>query len=163
MQYLFLDLETTGFSEPKIVSLAYNIRGESIVSHGFFKPEKEIEMSALMTHHITPKMLDKAPIFKDSADFVKIQELLHTHILVAHNASYDIGVLRNEGVEVKDFICTKNLAQKHIPLAPSHRLQYLRYYLDLDVEGTAHDALGDMLVMRELFEHINKITGNSLQ
>ena len=39
---------------------------------------------------------------------------------------------------------------------PSYRLQYLRYFLDLDVEGLAHDALGDVLVLEKLFERLLK-------
>jgi DNA polymerase III epsilon subunit-like protein len=37
-----------------------------------------------------------------------------------------------------------------------YNLQYLRYLLDLDVEATAHDALGDVLVLEKLFERLLK-------
>ena len=34
----------------------------------------------------------------------------------------------------------------------------MRYYLDIEIEATAHDALGDVLVLEKLFERLlNKI------
>ena len=39
-----------------------------------------------------------------------------------------------------------------------YNLQYLRYLLELEVEAIAHDALGDVLVLEQLFERLfNKI------
>jgi DNA polymerase III epsilon subunit-like protein len=35
-----------------------------------------------------------------------------------------------------------------------YNLQYLRYLLDIDVEATAHDAMGDVLVLEKLFERL---------
>lgn len=35
-----------------------------------------------------------------------------------------------------------------------YSLQYLRYYLDLNVKANAHDALGDLLVLEALFQRI---------
>jgi len=37
-----------------------------------------------------------------------------------------------------------------------YNLQYLRYLLDLDVEATAHDALGDVIVLEKLYERLKK-------
>jgi DNA polymerase III epsilon subunit-like protein len=35
-----------------------------------------------------------------------------------------------------------------------YNLQYLRYLLDLEVEATAHDAMGDVLVLEKLFARL---------
>jgi DNA polymerase III epsilon subunit-like protein len=41
-----------------------------------------------------------------------------------------------------------------------YNLQYLRYLLEIEVEATAHDAMGDVLVLEKLFERQkNKIMG----
>lgn len=37
---------------------------------------------------------------------------------------------------------------------PKYNLQYLRYYLGLEIEATAHDALGDILVLEGLFSRL---------
>jgi exodeoxyribonuclease X len=54
-------------------------------------------------------------------------------------------------------ICTLKLARylDKEGVIPQYNLQYLRYYLDLKVEATAHDALGDILVLERLFERIH--------
>ena len=38
---------------------------------------------------------------------------------------------------------------------PKYNLQYLRYYLGLEIEAKAHDALGDILVLEGLFSRLN--------
>jgi exodeoxyribonuclease X len=37
---------------------------------------------------------------------------------------------------------------------PKYNLQYLRYFLGIKIEATAHDALGDILVLEKLFERL---------
>ena len=53
-------------------------------------------------------------------------------------------------------ICTLKLARflDKDGVIPQYSLQYLRYYLDLRVEATAHDAFGDILVLERLFKRI---------
>lgn len=38
---------------------------------------------------------------------------------------------------------------------PKYNLQYLRYFLGIQIEATAHDALGDILVLEKLFERLH--------
>ena len=40
---------------------------------------------------------------------------------------------------------------------PRYSLQYLRYYLNLTVDATAHTALGDILVLEAIFQHIHAL------
>lgn len=37
---------------------------------------------------------------------------------------------------------------------PRYSLQYLRYFLEINIEANAHDALGDILVLEKLFERL---------
>ncbi|MDP2789332.1 MAG: hypothetical protein Q8O46_04820, partial [bacterium] len=39
-----------------------------------------------------------------------------------------------------------------------YKLQYLRYFLDIEIDATAHDALGDVLVLEQLFERLKNKT-----
>jgi DNA polymerase III epsilon subunit-like protein len=34
--------------------------------------------------------------------------------------------------------------------------QYLRYFLEIEIDATAHDALGDVLVLEKLFDRLKK-------
>lgn len=151
MKLLFLDTETTGLSEPRLVQLAYHIEGESMYSVGLFKPPTPIELGAQMTHHVTDDMVKDSPTFQNSPDFERLQTLLNECVLVCHNAMFDIRVLKNEGLTIKNNLCTYLMAKKIFPLDNCHKLQYLRYKLKLEVQGLAHNALGDVLVMEKLY------------
>ncbi len=79
-------------------------------------------------------------------------------VLVAHNALFDIKILEEEGLKIGQYICTKKIAQylDEKAVIPSYKLQYLRYLLDIEIEATAHDALGDILVLEKLFDKLLK-------
>ena len=53
-------------------------------------------------------------------------------------------------------ICTLKLARylDKEGVIPKYSLQYLRYFLNLQVNATAHDALGDVIVLEALFRRI---------
>lgn len=155
-KFLLLDVETTGLNRPEIVSLAYKVVGEQMMSFGYFKPAtKEIEPGASAVNHITNRQVKDLPVFqKGQPDFDKLQELLNTHVLVAHNVSFDGRVLSDAGMIIGEVLCTKKLAQEKLTMFSSHSLQYLRYALDLDINTPAHTAYGDVLVLEALFKHL---------
>ena len=75
---------------------------------------------------------------------------------MAHNAKFDIAMLEAEGVKVPRFICTLRVARyldKENKI-PEYNLQFLRYYLDLDVDAHAHDAEDDVKVLHALFQRL---------
>ena len=105
-------------------------------------------------------MVEGKPSFKDSGDLPKIKKLFEDKdsVVVAHNAPFDLMVIKKEGIEPKRFICTLRLARylDKEEKIERYNLQYLRYLLDLDVEATAHDAMGDVLVLEKLYERLKK-------
>lgn len=67
-------------------------------------------------------------------------------------------MMQKENIAPKNIICTLRVARaldKENKIS-QYKLQYLRYYLDLDVEAQAHDALGDVIVLEQLFERLYK-------
>lgn len=89
-----------------------------------------------------------------------MEELLKEGVLVAHNAKFDCGMLEAEGLKVPKMICTLRVARNldSEGIIPEYNLQYLRYYLGLEIEGNAHDAEGDVNVLVAVFERLfNKI------
>jgi exodeoxyribonuclease X len=156
---IFFDTETTGNTENDfLVQLAYKIEDKKF--NELYKPEIKIPPEASAVHHITNKMVADKESFKDSSDFANVKELFEdeSSVVIAHNALFDLNVMKKEGIEPKKFICTLRLARYLDPEDKIERynLQYLRYLLDLDVEATAHDALGDVLVLEKLFERLKK-------
>jgi len=153
---IFLDTETTGLDvEDRICQVAYIVGGEEY--NEFFKPEIPIKIEAMSVTHITNKMVEDKPRFVGSEMFNHLEELFSNEgILVAHNAKYDSRMLEKEGLSAKKIICTLKVAQSldKEGIIPVYKLQYLRYYLGFEIEASAHDALGDILVLEKLFERL---------
>jgi len=156
---IFFDTETTGNTEnDSLVQIAYKI--QDVTFNGLYKPENKIPPEASAVHHITNKMVADKPSFKDSGDQTKIKKLFEDEnsIVVAHNAPFDLMIIKKEDINPKKFICTLRVARELDKEGKIDRynLQYLRYLLELDVEAIAHDAMGDVLVLEKLFERLLK-------
>ncbi|MDD5721290.1 MAG: exonuclease domain-containing protein [Candidatus Pacebacteria bacterium] len=159
---IFFDTETTGNTEKDfLVQIAYKSKDESFT--GLYKPEIKIPPEASAVHHITNKMVADKPTFKESTDQAIIKKLFEDKdsVVVAHNAPFDLAIIKKESIEPKNFICTLRLARylDKEEKIDRYTLQYLRYLLDIEVEATAHDAMGDVLVLEKLFERLkNKMS-----
>lgn len=156
--FIYLDTETTGTGpDDRLCQIALKA-GQGTIVNELFNPGKPIAIEAMAVHHITNEMVKGKIPFRGSAAYQKLNELVSDkkNVIVANNANFDIGMLRNEGISPPRVICTLKLARflDKGGVIPQYNLQYLRYYLDLKVEATAHDALGDILVLERLFERI---------
>ncbi len=156
-KFLFFDTETTGNTENDFIcQLAYKKGGEIFCE--LYTPPVPIPPEASAVHHISNKMIEGKPAFKESSDYSKVKTIFEDmkNIPVAHNAKFDIGMMKKEGIEIPRFICTLRLA-RHLDeenKIPRYNLQYLRYYLNMDIEAQAHDALGDVKILEALFERL---------
>jgi exodeoxyribonuclease X len=153
MELIFLDTETTGI-EPtdRLCQICYKTSAGTIVA--YFKPPVPVSVKSMSITHITNKMLADKELFAGSQTQKELQALLSGGaVLVAHNARFDVAMLKAEGMEIPAFICTLRVARYLDPnnVIPEYNLQYLRYYLDLEVEGNAHDAEGDVNVLHAIF------------
>ena len=155
---IFFDTETTG-NEPKkdfLCQIAFKTKDEVFCE--LFKPPIPIPPEASAVHHITNKTVADKKSFKESDNYGMIKLLFEdpNSIMIAHNAKFDVAIMNNEDVLPVSTICTLRVARflDKTNIIPQYKLQYLRYYLDLDVEAQAHDALGDVLVLEKLFERL---------
>ncbi|MBI5422210.1 3'-5' exonuclease [Candidatus Peregrinibacteria bacterium] len=163
MEPLFLDTETTDSDEnARLVQLAYKEANTDEIVNELFKPPVPISIDAMAVHHITNEMVEDKPPFIGSATRERLIAVLPERILVAHSAPFDIRVLANEGVETQAFINTLRVA-RHVVDAPKHSLQYLRYFLKLNVKAQAHDAAGDVLVLESLYDHLVTVVRERFQ
>ncbi len=156
MSIIILDTETTDKDEGKrLIQLAYKNLETGETVNEYFKAPVPISFGAMAVHHVTNEMVaDKKP-FAESEHRTKLVELLQENILVAHNAPFDIQVLKNEGLEIGQSLDTLRLA-RHLFESEQYSLQFLRYSLGLNIDASAHDALGDVLVLEALFEYLKK-------
>ena len=107
----------------------------------------------MAVHHITDAMIQDKPLFVDSPDHASIKSLLSNHVLVAHSAVFDAGVLHRHGIATPQTVCTLKMARDVLPELEQHKLQYLRYYfgVEFDMPINPHDALSDVLVLEKVF------------
>jgi len=158
-QIIFFDTETTGNTEKDVLcQIAYKYGDESFSE--LYKPSIKIPPEASAVHHITNKMVSDKRAFTESKDYKKIKELFEQEdsVVVAHNTQFDLMIIKKENIKPINFICTLRLARYLDPDGKIERynLQYLRYLLEIEIEATAHDALGDVLVLEKLFERLKK-------
>ena len=160
MKTFFLDTETTGgdVEKDRLCQVCYKFEDNFYTE--YFKPPLPISIKAMSITHITNEdVADKAP-FKGSGYEAKLKEILAEHILVAHNAPYDIAMLKNEGLEVPRYICTLKIA-KYLDEAaeiPEYNQQFLRYYFGLKFDETIvpHEAESDVKVLEGIYAELEK-------
>lgn len=164
----FLDTETTSWAtHGRVVQFAIaDFSGYK--KEWLIKPPTEIEIATQAVHHITPKMVENCPDFMSSEGYSELMKRLDSwEILVAHHAPFDLKILKNEGIIIRNYIDTCRVA-RHILNTEnirSYSLQNLRYALGLDelhtdetLTGYAHSALYDTIVLKWLYEYLyNKI------
>ncbi len=156
-QLIFLDTETTGndILKDRLCQVCYQTSIGTFTE--YFKPPIPVSVKAMSITHITNKILEDKKSFKGSVMMSELQVLLDEGIMVAHNAKFDAAMLETEGMSVPRRICTFRIARHLDPnnVIPEYGLQFLRYYLELDVEGAnVHDAEADVNVLHGLFSRL---------
>jgi len=150
---IFLDTETTGneIGKDRLCQVCYKTFCDVKVE--YFKPPLPMSVKSMSITHITNKMLEGKKCFEGSDMQAELKKLLKDGVLVAHNAKFDIAMLEAEGIEVPKFICTLRVARflDKEGKIPEYNLQFLRYFLDLDIDAHAHDAEDDVKVLHALF------------
>lgn len=171
MKIIFLDTETTtgDLSIARLIQLAYRIPPNEPINE-LFRSTEPITYEASAVHHITNTMVENKPLFYEAETYQRLKDLLNEHVLIAHNAKFDIQILNNEGITVPRHICTLKLARRYLRLdqmgqsLSGYSMQYLRYAIKgLDIDGAvAHDAAGDIAVLEKLFDHLKSYVAEDL-
>lgn len=173
-KYIILDTETTGTGETdRIIQLGYFVLGkpseEVEVQNEFCSTDVEIGLGAMETHHITPDMLLGKPKCTDMQAYKRLVELnSDDNYMIIHNAPFDLGMLEKEGFRNQMQLIDTLRCAKHLYTDQEfHRLQYLRYSLELyklekdeaqrlGVQIKAHDAIGDVLILKLFMSALTK-------
>ena len=163
-KYVILDTETTGIGEnDRIIQLGYVVLGakEIEVHDEFNSSDMPISFGAMEVHGTTPEMLEGKPACVDTLAYKRLLELnVNENYMIIHNAPFDLGMLEKEGFKTQMKVIDTLRVSKHVfEDEDAHRLQYFRYKLglykeeqkeanSLGVEVKAHDAIGDVLVLK---------------
>jgi DNA polymerase-3 subunit epsilon len=154
---VFLDLETTGATaqRDRITEI-----GLIIVDQGEFvsewstlvNPEQHIPGMIQGLTGISNEMVSTAPVFAEIA--TQLHAILENRTLVAHNARFDYGFLKNEFKRLDlsynaPVLCTVKLSRKLFPQHAKHNLDSLISRHNI-ICSARHRALGDAQVLWQL-------------
>jgi DNA polymerase III epsilon subunit-like protein len=173
--YVLFDTETTGNQENdriiQIGAMVVHDKEHIEIFDELCSTTVPISIEAMEVHNITPDIIEGKTPFSETK-FAKVVETYNTkeNYLIAHNIGFDLGMLEKEGfTNHYTLIDTVRCARHLLPDSPYHRLQYLRYSLELyktekaeadklGITIKAHDAIGDVLVMKLLLSKLVKLT-----
>lgn len=172
-RYIILDTETTGVGESdRVIQLGYIVLDPGKVTevhNEFCASETPIGFGAMEVHGITPEMIEGRPVCVETEAYRHLEELnTPDNYMIIHNAPFDIGMLEKEGFSLKMKLIDTLRCAKHIfNEEEAHRLQYFRYRLGLykeeqkeadtlGIEVKAHDAIGDVLVLKLFLTALRK-------
>ena len=119
---------------------------------------KEMWSSNSRIHGIYESDLEGAPEFEEALE--QMLQFIGTDVLVAHNASFDMGVLRKSaeaiGAEVPNYnyLCSLAMARRSYNLE-SYRLNSVAYAVGHE-EFNHHDALADADACARIVVHMAK-------
>lgn len=157
---IVFDTETTGNtpSSDFLCQLAYKTVGEPDITIIYAKPPKAIPFEAMATHHITEKRVANEPPFQENPQYGEVKSLFENPntISIAHNAPFDVTIMKNDNVHVATWLDTYKVAMhlKKYHGAEKGSLQYLRYFFGIEIpveEAIPHSAEGDVLVLEKVF------------
>ncbi len=171
-KYVILDTETTGAAEhDRIIQLGFMVLDGKNVSvyNELCWSEVPIAIPAMETHGITPEMIEGLCPCVETEAFKALNEInTPDNVLIIHNAPFDLGMLSKENFTsqmrlIDTLRCAKHLFDDE----EAHRLQYFRYKLglykieeaeaaSLGIEVKAHDAIGDVLVLKLFLSELRK-------
>ncbi len=157
--YCVLDLETTGFSATtekitEIGIMKYK-NGEVIDKFScFVNPEKHIPARVTEVTNITDEMVKDAETIDKV--FPKMLEFLGNSVIVAHNAGFDVGFLKQNAKVLGykfdyTYLDTLSLAKDLFPEYKKYKLGKIADNLGIKVE-VAHRALDDVDTTVKVFK-----------
>ncbi len=180
MKIIILDTETTGtLEEDRICQLSYLVVNEQgdieEVYDDLCLPPLPLKVESMAVHHIVPEDLEGKPSCIDTKAYQHLLELnTPDNLMIIQNAVFDIDMLAKEGFEFNmKLIDTFRVMRAKYPLDGGLGLQHKRYQWKLyqkeqeiidklGVEVKAHDALGDVIVLKNLYDYIRNDFENEM-
>ncbi len=171
-QYIILDTETTGTQDQdRIIQLGFLVLDSKNVSvyNAFCSSDIPISYAAMEVHGITPEQIEGKPSCQETEAFAALNALnVSENYLIIHNAPFDLKMLEKEGFACHmKLIDTLRVAKHVFEDEEAHRLQYFRYKMGLykqeeaeaealGIVVKAHDAIGDVLVLKLFLSELRK-------
>ena len=168
MDFVAIDFETANYNHHSACSVGLAVVRTGLIEsvHHFHirPPSLNFEPRFTHIHGITPSMVENAPTFDklwpQICEIIQPAPVIASLFpdacesesdkflpLVAHNATFDMSVLRdclayyNLPAPPIKYFCTCRLARHHLPHLPNHKLDTLSRFLKIQLNH--HDAASD--------------------
>lgn len=162
MNYIAIDFETANEkrNSPCSIGIVVVKNGHVVEKiHHLIRP-KEMRFMPINIgiHGIRPAMVEHEPEFDIVWD--KIKHHFNENLVIAHNASFDISVLRNSaelyGIKLPSFeyICTMKLSKNFYKGIENAKLNTVNDFLGYEFKH--HDALYDALACSNILNNISE-------
>lgn len=157
-RYIVFDVETPNFRNDRMSAIGISVVENGRIADTFYSlvnPETHFDSFNIRLTGITPEAVSHAPTFE--ALWPKIEPIMGSGVLVAHNAPFDMGVLakclRTYGIAWQPqalYACTCKMGRLCYPDLPNHKLDTMCRYLGIDLShhhaGSDSNACAELLI-----------------
>lgn len=157
MNFVSMDFETANGSRDSACSLALVLVRDNQIVDNFYtliNPQQYFSPRNIQIHHIRPEDVQDAPTFDQVWNHIS-PLFDSSHLVAAHNASFDNSVLKktlvNYGIMVPKYLTIDTLrtSRKFFPDFPNHKLNTVSERLNIDLRNH-HNALADSVACAEI-------------
>lgn len=161
MREVIMDTETTGlsYSEDRVVEIGaveiFDLLPTGRTFHAYINPQRTVPAAAEKIHGLSNEFLKRKPTFRRVAP--KFLEFIAGAQLVAHNASFDLGMLnaeleRNGFEKLTNPVVDSMAVARQVKKGGRHNLDALCTYYKIDnSKRTLHGALLDSEILAEVY------------
>ena len=157
-KFVVFDVETPNGNNDRMSAIGVCIVENGKVIGDFntlINPQTYFAHDNIALTGITPEMVEKAPAFPEV--WKALAPVFESGVLVAHNASFDMGVLAKCLAAYKipwkseaEYACTVRMSRACFPESPNHRLNTMCEHLNIDLvhhhAGSDSIACGKILI-----------------
>lgn len=157
-RYIAFDVETPNSANNRMSAIGVAVVENGAVVEEFstlVDPETHFDRFNIWLTGITPAMAAEAPTFGEL--WPTLEAYLRGGVLVAHNATFDLGVLAKclraysiDWYDRVDYACTVRMGRKCWPELPNHKLNTLCGYRGIELHhhraGSDSRACGELLI-----------------
>ncbi len=167
MRWAAVDFETATFSRASACALGVVIVEDGRELHRqawlIRPPGNRYQAGNIAIHGIRPDDTEHAPEFGEV--WSEAMQMIGDRTLVAHNASFDIGVIRRSCEEFElqppdaSYACTVQLSRRTWPDLSAHKLPIVAGHVGAQLDH--HDALSDAAACSTILQHCMEHAGTS--
>ena len=172
MDFVAIDFETANASRNSACAIGAVVVKDSVIverRYSLINPQVPFSKHCSFIHGIDERVVKKAPTFYDIHQM--LFDMLNGQTVAAHNASFDVAVLRSScesrGLIMPEFneFCSVEMSRKAWPDLPYHRLNYLceHFGIALKHHNAVEDATACAMIILQCAKELSCATIEDLE